>query len=188
VLNRESPGGPRLVGFLEDGAERADFDEKALHAELSRRLPGPLVPARWAVLDSMPTLSGGKPDRTALARRAAALDPVTAAESGVQAGSGTHSGSEAEAGSAHGPAAAVSDDPMTALLTEGWREVLGHGRFDAGSHFFRSGGHSLLAAELAAWLEPRLGTRPPLKLLFGNPVLADQADALAAVAERSSES
>lgn len=71
---------------------------------------------------------------------------------------------------------------MTALLTEGWRTVLGHSRFDARSHFFHSGGHSLLAAELAAWLEPRLGTRPPLRILFRNPVLADQADALATTA------
>ncbi|MEU8972746.1 amino acid adenylation domain-containing protein [Streptomyces monashensis] len=188
VLDRESSGGPRLVGFLEDGAERPDFDEKALHAELSRRLPGPLVPARWALLDAMPTLSGGKPDRTALARRAAALDPVTAAGSEAHSGSGTDAGPETDGGPALGSAAAGSDDPMTALLAEGWREVLGHGRFDARSHFFRSGGHSLLAAELAAWLEPRLGTRPPLKVLFRNPVLADQADALAAVADRSSES
>lgn len=60
VLDRESSGGPRLVGFLEAGADDADFDEKALHAELSGRLPGPLVPARWARLDFMPTLAGGK--------------------------------------------------------------------------------------------------------------------------------
>ncbi|MFJ4578621.1 non-ribosomal peptide synthetase [Streptomyces echinatus] len=176
VLDRESPGAPRLVGFLEDGADRADFDEKALHAELSRRLPGPLVPARWARLDTMPTLAGGKPDRAALARRAAALDPAAVTPA------------EPEAGTGAAPAAAESDDPMTALLTQGWREVLGHSRFDTRSHFFRSGGHSLLAAELAAWLEPRLGTRPPLKVLFRNPVLADQADALAAGATLSTES
>ncbi|WJY48681.1 amino acid adenylation domain-containing protein [Streptomyces chengbuensis] len=172
VLDRETAGGPRLVGFLEEGGDGAEFDEKALHAELSRRLPGPLVPARWARLDTMPTLPGGKPNRTALARRAAALEPVAPAPA-----------------PAAGPTAdAAPDDPMTALLAEGWREVLGHSRFDARSHFFRSGGHSLLAAELAAWLEPRLGTRPPLKVLFRNPVLADQADALAATATLSTES
>ncbi|MFD4046101.1 amino acid adenylation domain-containing protein, partial [Streptomyces sp. NPDC058611] len=166
VLDRENPGGPRLVGFLEDLADGASFDEKALHAELSRRLPGALVPARWARLDAMPTLAGGKPDRTALSRRAAALDPDAAATSEPDPECGAGAG-------------AGSDDPMTALLAEGWREVLGHGRFDTRSHFFHSGGHSLLAAELAAWLEPRLGTRPPLRVLFRNPVLADQAEALA---------
>ncbi|MEV7128957.1 amino acid adenylation domain-containing protein [Streptomyces sp. NPDC093260] len=203
VLDQEHPGGPRLVGFLEDGDRRAGLDERALHTELSRRLPGPLVPARWARLDAMPTLAGGKPDRTALARRAAALDPVTATASGdgTDAGTGAPAGtgSAAVAGTAAGSAAAgaaaagpvagvVPEDPMTALLAEGWRTVLGHSRFDARSHFFRSGGHSLLAAELAAWLEPRLGTRPPLKVLFRNPVLADQADALAATATPSTES
>ncbi|MFI1170372.1 amino acid adenylation domain-containing protein [Streptomyces melanogenes] len=171
VLDREGPAAPRLVGFFEDGADLADVDEKALHAELSRRLPGPLVPARWARLESMPTLAGGKPDRTVLARRAAALDPAAP--------------TAPEAETEH---TAVPDDPMTALLTEGWREVLGHSRFDVGSHFFHIGGHSLLAAELAAWLEPHLGTRPPLKVLFRNPVLADQADALAATAPASTES
>lgn len=175
VLDRENPGGPRLVGFLEDGADGASFDEKALHAELSRRLPGPLVPARWARLESMPTLAGGKPDRTELSRRAAALDPDDADHAAaIEPGTG------AEPGPAGSDGSAGSDDPMTTLLTEGWRKVLGHHRFDARSHFFHIGGHSLLAAELAAWLEPRLGTRPPLRVLFRNPVLADQAEALAA--------
>ncbi|MFB7265077.1 phosphopantetheine-binding protein, partial [Streptomyces nojiriensis] len=146
---------------------------------LSRRLPGPLVPARWARLDSMPTLAGGKPDRTALSRRAAALDSGDDAAPEPGADSEPGPAAEATAVSAVSAASAVSDDPVTALLTEGWRKVLGHSRFDARSHFFHSGGHSLLAAELAAWLEPRLGTRPPLKVLFRNPVLADQAAALA---------
>lgn len=178
VLDRESSGGPRLVGFLENaagGADGSDFDEKALHTELSRRLPGPLVPARWTRLDSMPTLAGGKPDRTALSRRAAALDPDDTLTPEPATATETEP-------AATDTATAAPDDPMTALLTEGWRKVLGHTRFDARSHFFHSGGHSLLAAELAAWLEPRLGTRPPLKVLFRNPVLADQAAALATTA------
>ncbi|WP_327281190.1 amino acid adenylation domain-containing protein [Streptomyces sp. NBC_01278] len=191
VLDREGPGGPRLVGFLEDGPGGAAFDEKALHAELGLRLPAPLVPARWARLDSMPTLAGGKPDRAALSERAAALDPDGTARPGTgtgtepEYGTGSASGTGSEAGSAATP---VSDDPMTALLTQGWRKVLGHSRFDAHSHFFHSGGHSLLAAELAAWLEPRLGTRPPLRVLFRNPVLADQAEALATTAASTSTS
>ncbi|MFD4138726.1 amino acid adenylation domain-containing protein [Streptomyces sp. NPDC058572] len=168
VLDREAPGGPRLVGFLESADAHESWDEQALHAELSRRLPGALVPARWAKLDTMPTLAGGKPDRVALSRLAAALEPGAPEEPAFRE-----------------PAAPA--DPMTALLAEGWREVLGHSRFDESSHFFRTGGHSLLAAQLAAWLEPRLGQRPPLRLLFRNPVLADQAGALAA-ATTSTES
>ncbi|HET6859628.1 MAG TPA: amino acid adenylation domain-containing protein [Streptomyces sp.] len=171
VLDREAPGGPRLVGFLETldaqqgaGAQEA-FDEQALHVELSGRLPGALVPGRWVQLETMPSLPGGKPNRVALARLAAELEPTAPA---------------AETEPAWEPTPAT--EPLVALVAEGWREALGHSRFEDSSHFFRVGGHSLLAAQLAAWLEPRLGERPPLRLLFQNPVLADQARALAATA------
>ncbi|MFD7663619.1 amino acid adenylation domain-containing protein [Streptomyces sp. NPDC059788] len=164
VLDPGGSAGPRLIGFLESRAGDGDGpDEQELHAALSRRLPTALVPARWIRLDAMPTLPGGKADRAALARRLSELpeetDPRTASEASGE------------------PA-----DPRVALLAEGWREVLGHDDFTPASHFFQIGGHSLMAAQLAAWLEPRLGGRPPLRLFFQNPVLADQARAVAEVA------
>ncbi|MFG2718983.1 amino acid adenylation domain-containing protein [Streptomyces sp. NPDC048416] len=161
VLDRDAGGGPRLVAFRERAGEGEEWDEQALHAELSKRLPGALVPARWILLDTMPTLAGGKPDRVALSRVAAESAPAEPAAEPEPTSDPTR-----------------SDDPAVVLLAEGWRQVLGHGRFDETSHFFRIGGHSLLAAQLAAWLEPRLGERPSLRLLFQHPVLADQAAAL----------
>ncbi|WP_371494280.1 amino acid adenylation domain-containing protein [Kitasatospora sp. NBC_00374] len=153
VLDGAADNGPRLVGFLEGAVPP---DQAALHVALSLRLPGALVPGAWVALESLPTLPGGKPDRAALARTVAEL-PAPGDE---PAGEG------------------VFADPGLALVAEAWREVLGHDRFTADSHFFEVGGHSLLAAQLAAWLEPRLGSRPPLRVLFQNPVLADQARAL----------
>ncbi|MEV5599702.1 amino acid adenylation domain-containing protein [Streptomyces sp. NPDC052496] len=164
VLDPDGPAGPRLIGFLESRAGDGDGpDEQELHAALSRRLPTALVPARWIRLDAMPSLPGGKPDRAALARRVAELPEETA-------------------GNAASEASGEPADPQVALLAEGWREVLGHDDFTPASHFFQIGGHSLMAAQLAAWLEPRLGSRPPLRLFFQNPVLADQARAVAEVA------
>ncbi|GAA2133029.1 hypothetical protein GCM10009760_08740 [Kitasatospora kazusensis] len=157
VLDQDAGHGPRLVAFLEGGGQP---DRAALHAALSLRLPGALVPGTWVALETMPTLPGGKPDRAALGRRLAEL-PAPGDE----------------------PAEAqpeLFDDPAVALVAEAWREVLGHSRFSADSHFFEVGGHSLLAAQLAAWLEPRLGHRPPLRALFANPRLTDQARALTA--------
>ena len=203
VLDRSSGGDPRLVGFLEgtepegtglEGTGPGDldgaWDEQALHSALSGRLPGALVPGRWVRLDAMPTLPGGKPNRVALALLAAEPEPASESDSveavhGVPSGEGAGEGTAAGPGSVpSGPTAhpdlSLSADPGVALLAEGWREVLGHGRFAEDSHFFHVGGHSLLAAQLAAWLEPRLGERPPLRLLFRNPVLADQARALTA--------
>ncbi|GAA2079783.1 hypothetical protein GCM10009801_37620 [Streptomyces albiaxialis] len=161
VHEPDAEGGPRLTGFLESDEEP---DQLALHQALSGRLPAPLVPARWVALKEMPTLRGGKPDRAALARTAAELPE------GIEESADRASGDDA---------AWLKDaDPAVALLAEGWREVLGHGDFTPASHFFQAGGHSLLAAQLAAWLEERTGHRPPLRLLFQNPVLAEQAAAL----------
>ncbi|RAJ31791.1 amino acid adenylation domain-containing protein [Kitasatospora sp. SolWspMP-SS2h] len=156
VLDREGPGGPRLVGFLE-GTEQPD--QAALHTALAQRLPGGLVPGLWVALESMPTLPGGKPDRSALARAVGELS----APGEEPAGAGADAG---------------FTGPGEALVAEAWRDALGHDRFTADSHFFEVGGHSLLAAQLAAWLEPHLGHRPSLRVLFQHPVLADQARAL----------
>ncbi|MEU1285200.1 amino acid adenylation domain-containing protein [Kitasatospora sp. NPDC005856] len=151
LLNTDPQTGPRLVGFLE-GADRPD--QAALHEALARRLPGGLVPASWTAVAAMPTLPGGKPDRVALARLVA--DAPEAEESEPS----------------------EFTDPGQRLIAAAWREVLGHDRFTADSHFFEVGGHSLLAAQLAAFLEPHLGSRPPLRTLFRHAVLADQARAL----------
>ncbi|MGK5730757.1 non-ribosomal peptide synthetase [Streptomyces sp. URMC 124] len=154
VLGRDAAGGPCLTGFVDGGEEP---DQALLHRALSERLPAALVPARWIRPEAVPTLPGGKPDRAALAR--------LAAEEATPAGPAA-------------PERQDAGDPAVALVAEGWREVLGHDRFSPSSHFFQVGGHSLLAAHLAAWLETRLGTRPPLRVLFQHPVLADQARAL----------
>ncbi|MFI6442227.1 condensation domain-containing protein [Streptomyces sp. NPDC050759] len=153
VLGRDDDGEPRLTGFVEAAEEP---DHSALHDALTERLPGALVPGRWVRLDALPLLPGGKPDRCALLRIADGLRPEPA--SPAAAGSGA--------------------DPAVEWLAEGWRSVLGHDRFDATSHFFHAGGHSLLAAQLASWLEPVLGRRPSLRVLFQHPVLADQARVL----------
>ncbi|MFD4869789.1 amino acid adenylation domain-containing protein, partial [Streptomyces sp. NPDC058412] len=76
VLDKEASGGPRLVAFRERADEAGEWDERVLHAELSTRLPGALVPGSWVLLDTMPTLPGGKPNRAALARMAAEQAPA----------------------------------------------------------------------------------------------------------------
>ncbi|HEX6359951.1 amino acid adenylation domain-containing protein [Actinophytocola sp.] len=151
VLSRDTDDGPRLVGFVA-GADRPD--QAALTAALARRLPAALVPSTWFALTELPTLAGGKPDRAALTRIAADLGKVEAERPRPEPD---------------------FTGPGQTLVARGWRAVLGHDRFAADSHFFEVGGHSLLAAQLAAWFEPHLGHRPPLRTFFQNPVLADQA-------------
>ncbi|WP_280464860.1 non-ribosomal peptide synthetase [Nocardia brasiliensis] len=165
VLDEQRPTGPRLVGFF----EATEVDVQALHAALTQRLPAALVPGRWVSVPSMPMVPGGKPDRSALIALASELEEP-----------------------AEDVAVEAISSPEIQLVAQGWREVLGHDRFTASSHFFQVGGHSMHAARLAAWLEPHLGTRPPMRVLFQNPVLAEQAravhdGALAVPAERASQ-
>lgn len=151
VLDSDTEVGPRLVGFL-SGAEPPD--QASFATALTLRLPNSLIPSTWITLDGIPALADGKPDRAALARIASELGRAKARRPGPDV---------------------EFTDPGQALVARGWREVLGHDRFSADSHFFEVGGHSLLAAQLAAWLEPHLASRPPLRTFFQNPVLVDQA-------------
>ncbi|WP_394617112.1 condensation domain-containing protein [Lentzea sp. JNUCC 0626] len=151
VVVDRSGAEPRLVGFY---VGEQDVDGDLMREALARRLPAPLVPADWARLEALPTMPGGKTDRGKLKKMAADVRPAEElpfAESG---------------------------DEVRSLVARGWQEVLGHDRFTGSSDFFRVGGHSMLLARLAAWLELELGGRPPLHLLFQHTVLAKQADAV----------
>jgi amino acid adenylation domain-containing protein len=67
-------------------------------------------------------------------------------------------------------------DELTAL----WRQLLGNQGLVADSHFFTSGGHSLLGAQLIQKIDQRTGIRLKLADLFANPTprtLAEQVRA-----------
>ncbi|MDJ1131413.1 non-ribosomal peptide synthetase [Streptomyces iconiensis] len=157
VHDTEGPYAPRLVGFARGPGESLPHVSRGL----AGRLPAQLIPALWVALDELPTLPGGKPDRTTLTRWAreathAPADPADPA----------------------GGRPADEGHPTLALLKEGWQLVLGHDDFGERSHFFRVGGHSLLVVHLAGWLESRLGARPPMQLVLQHPVLTELADEL----------
>lgn len=155
VLDPSPPTGPRLVGFVQTSGQ---VDQPDMNQALAARLPAALVPGQWLTLDEIPVLAGGKPDRARLSKLAAEAGQFRTAD--AQA------------------ARRTANDPVLDVLSEGWQHVLGHDRFTPSSHFFQVGGHSLLAAQLSAWLEPRLGHRPPMNMFFRYPVLSDQAYAL----------
>ncbi|MFH8753573.1 non-ribosomal peptide synthetase [Streptomyces rimosus] len=160
------PSAPRLVGFYcGTGTEPARLGEL-----IAERLPGALRPALWVRLQALPTRPGGKPDRTALGLLAREAAPAPAQDH-CQDGAGDPDPTAHTAPQRH-------TDGLRATLSEAWHQVLGHGGFGDDSHFFRAGGHSLLVIHLVSWLHSRLGARPPLRLVFEQPVFGPQADAL----------
>ena len=140
----------------------AILDVADLRRDLARRLPEPMVPGQWLVLDSLPLTVQGKLDRHRLVSM-----PV------------------GEAQRPDGSRSDVSRDdvaPRTLLeleIAKVWQRLFGRDHVGRDDDFFELGGHSLMAAHLAAELERLLGHRVPIATLFRAPTVESLARTLA---------
>lgn len=143
----------------------ADWDESAVRAAMAAALPGFMQPLVYTVLDSFPLLPNGKRDRGALR----ALSAVRAHQAtGPEAGAPTSAPSaEDTAAGTHGVAAAGE---VAQRVRTAWSRLLPHSTGDD-SHFFRAGGHSLLAMQLVAALNRDFGLQLSASALFAQPTL-----------------
>ncbi len=125
----------------------------ALQRFLRERLPDPMVPSSWFLIDELPLTPNGKVDRRVLAAAGG-----EAARSGVEY--------------------VAPRNPLEEHLVEVCAEVLGLDRTRVGvlDNFFDLGGHSLLATQLAAQLRKKWGIEVPLQLLFDTANLAELAE------------
>lgn len=119
---------------------------------LRERLPAYMIPSRYAVLQSLPLTANGKIDRSRL-----------------------------EIPQPHEtPAPQQPRDDIERMLESIWLELLGVPSVGIHDSFFDVGGHSLLAATMAARIKQHTGTELPLAVLFGSPTIAALADVLRA--------
>jgi amino acid adenylation domain-containing protein len=118
-----------------------------LREHAAARLPAAAVPARFVVLTALPMTGNGKVDNAALVR----LIPGE-------------------------PTAELPADPALRRLVELWRSVLGNPGIDAESNFFLSGGHSLIAVELANRISGELGVGIEFTTVFEAPTPASLLD------------
>ncbi|WP_370631394.1 Pls/PosA family non-ribosomal peptide synthetase [Methylosinus sp. Sm6] len=126
VVLRNEDGLDELVAFLV-GATAVIPDPRELRAKLREFLPSYMVPARFEVVASLPTLSSGKVDRKAL-KRAPLSAPLLDAEAQEEPRSDTE-----------------------AKLLDAARRVLPPGAIPFDADFFTDlGGHSLLAARFVS--------------------------------------
>jgi non-ribosomal peptide synthetase-like protein len=126
VVLRNEDGLDELVAFLV-GATAVVPDPRELRARLREFLPSYMIPARFEVVTTLPTLSSGKVDRKALKRA-----PLTAPLLDTEA----------------------QEEPRTdteATLLDAARRVLPPGAISFDADFFTDlGGHSLLAARFVS--------------------------------------
>jgi hypothetical protein len=150
----------RLVGYVTGAASAAEAgppETEALSAGQLRRylagiLPSHLIPSAFVIMDGLPLTVNGKIDTAAL--------PPTPPER---------------------PLVFVAPRTDAELLVAAtWAEVLGTatGPIGAGDNFFAIGGHSLLAARVAARLRVALEIDVPIRTVFDHPVLAELAAAV----------
>ncbi|USX53518.1 amino acid adenylation domain-containing protein [Lentzea sp. HUAS12] len=148
------PGVTACVVTLKDGAAgdkriAAHFAAPPTTTEadvlraLKNRLPEYMVPSFLLRLDTFPMTRNGKVDRAALPEAV----PVDSGEADA-----TPPGDETED-----------------LLTGLWSELLNEQGLGVHSHFFKSGGHSLLAIRLLARINKAFAVDLPLQALFRSP-------------------
>ncbi|WP_230989936.1 non-ribosomal peptide synthase/polyketide synthase [Rhodococcus oxybenzonivorans] len=128
---------------------RAELDTVVLRRRLAEVLPSYLVPASVVVLDSPPPLSNGKLNVRAL--------PVPDLGTGELEPPNT-------------------DTERT--VADVFADVLGIEEAGRSTHFFDTGGNSLLATQLTARLTDAVGVPVPLRTLFAHPTVAELAGAL----------
>jgi amino acid adenylation domain-containing protein len=129
-------------------------DPEELRRFLLERLPEPMVPSTFVVLDKLPLTASGKVDRRAL--------PAPQAGRAVAAA-----------------AYEAPRNPDEELLVELWDKVLGTGRVGIRDHFFHLGGHSLLATRLTLYIRDAFQVDLPVRSIFQAPTVADQAELIA---------
>ncbi|MGE4552642.1 MAG: condensation domain-containing protein, partial [Desulfovibrionaceae bacterium] len=144
---------PRLAACLVP-APGADPEAlaRSLRRHLADRLPGWMVPARFAAVDAIPLTASGKTDRRALARLA-----ETAPELDLRGrGEPPHTAAER-------------------LVAEAFAALFDRDDIARDDDFHALGGHSLMATRLAARLAETAGVTLPLAEVFRHPVVRDLA-------------
>ncbi|MCP4658738.1 MAG: amino acid adenylation domain-containing protein, partial [bacterium] len=145
-------GGRRLVAYVVTDAD-GGADAEELHDFLSARLPAPMVPSAFELLDELPLTATGKVDRKALAERAVVPAVPAVPAVGVE----------------------LSRTPVEARLSSLLSELLDVEQVGVHDSLFDLGGNSLTAIQLLNRIQQELGVEIPLRRLFEAPTAAELA-------------
>ncbi|WNV85476.1 amino acid adenylation domain-containing protein [Umezawaea sp. Da 62-37] len=135
--------GPRLVGYLTVPRGAAPPDTEALRRHLSTRLPSPMIPSVFVVLDELPLLPNGKVDRKRLPEPGRSTAESTPPET-----------------------------PLQKVLCRIWEQVLDAKDIGVHDDFFVLGGHSLLATQVVSQVREVFRMDFPLHFFVETPTVA----------------
>jgi amino acid adenylation domain-containing protein len=152
VVHGEASETKRLVAYVvpTKGAKLAAAE---VRRELSRILPGYMLPSAIGILTAFPLTPNGKIDRLALP-----------------------SPEDLVAGTARWRM--PPRDPLEHMLAGIWEGLLGSRKIGIRDNFFDLGGHSLLAAQMMDAVAQQCGATVPLTTLFSEPTIEQLARAI----------
>ncbi len=161
VLREDQAEDRRLIAYVAADPEDAP-GPAALRRHLASRLPEPMLPAAFVILERLPLTPAGKVDRRALP----APDRIGLPER------------------EYVPPASPIEEQLAAVCAE----VLGRERVGMEDSFFALGGHSLLATQWVARLRDRYGLEVTLQMVFETSSLRELADRIVEEELASAES
>ena len=148
IVRKGRDGLPSSLAAYTEPKRGANLSAQDLTAALQAALPNYMVPARVTVVSQLPRLPSFKIDLEELRRRDKQEAPQSHSVSGVEVRT-----------------------KMEETLLDLWREVLDRGDIGYDDDFFRSGGNSIAAVDLALRIEKHLQYRIPLTLLAEAPTV-----------------
>ncbi|MFT7463421.1 MAG: myxalamid-type nonribosomal peptide synthetase MxaA, partial [Pseudohongiellaceae bacterium] len=176
----QTPASLRLIAWVAIGDEQAPLDglstpasrPSSTHASslrqwLAERLPQAMVPRTFELLPTLPRTSTGKIDRPALQARLNSQQEATVSSSPLVSTRDSPQPADEHA-------AALLRAEISALF----ERLLGPGAAAPDADFFASGGHSLLAIELAEHLSSLTGQTVPVQTVFERRTAAALANVL----------
>ncbi len=131
-----------------------------LHQFLQQRLPAYMVPSQFVFLKQLPLTPNGKINRKALHEPSLKPSLLTRAD--------------------YAPPQTATEVQLARI----WETLLNFAPIGRESHFFESGGHSLLAAKLISQVQAKFSIPMGLSSLFQNSTLAQLAQAIDQMAEQ----
>ncbi|HJT72865.1 MAG TPA: amino acid adenylation domain-containing protein, partial [Chitinophaga sp.] len=147
VVRTNGAGEQELVAYFTGDA---DLQVSELRGWLSRSLPSYMLPHHYVQLDAIPLTANGKVDRKQLpAPEGLAIDARVAY--------------------------VAPRNETEEKLIKIWEEILGKEGIGIRDNFFELGGHSLKATRLVTHIHKVFEVRIPLRALFANEILEEQA-------------
>ncbi|MFY1830634.1 amino acid adenylation domain-containing protein [Myxococcus fulvus] len=155
VTLQERPDGEKSLTAFVVPKDTGSGIEDALRDFMRSRVPEPMVPSRFVLLERLPVTANGKVDRAALPH------PVSPGGGAVPLQSTT-----------------MSKDPVVAGVSDIWTELLGVETASSGDDFAHLGGNSLMKGRLTLRLRQKFGVGLSVHALHAAHTLGDFIEAV----------